>query len=69
MIRDFLANGEIISVQLPYYCGTCKQDVVTVLETKSAKHGQIPAERCRQCDRALEFVEIPELYLCFLASP
>ncbi len=66
MIRDLLSSGEVVSVQLPYFCGTCEKEVLTVLDTRGTKLRQIPVEHCPRCNRELEFSEIPELYLGFL---
>ena len=69
LISNFGANGEVVSILLPYECGKCSQGfsvVKTVPELKKA-HGELGKEKCPKCgDLECEFDDLPEEYLQFL---
>jgi hypothetical protein len=69
LISNFGANGEVVSIALPYGCTKCGS-VFTVVKTVSELtkiHGQVGNEKCPHCgDLNSEFDDVPEEYLSFL---
>jgi serine/threonine protein kinase len=62
-IKDLASSGKIVSVQLPYYCGRCKKELLEVIDSPQKA---IPRATCPDCGTELEFGDIPELYLSLL---
>jgi len=64
MVKDLAASGTIVSLQLPYFCNTCRKEVLNLLDTCYSR--AIPQARCLHCSRELEFADLPELYLSLI---
>ncbi|MBE7453653.1 MAG: hypothetical protein HS111_33760 [Kofleriaceae bacterium] len=69
MIYNFRGNARIRSFFAPYVCDRCGQEeekLVDVTQT-GGKH-EIPQFACSQCGATMEFDDLPERYLSFLAE-
>jgi CheY-like chemotaxis protein len=70
MVPLVLADGEVTSLEAPYYCDPCGRDEVRLLEVGViAREGDkilVPRLTCGACGAATELDDIPERYFAFL---
>jgi hypothetical protein len=70
MVPLVLADGEVISLEAPYYCDPCGRDEVRLLEVGAiAREGDRvlpPRLTCGECGAPTELDDIPERYFAFL---
>lgn len=70
MVPLVLADGEVISLEAPYYCDPCGRDEVRLLEVGViAREGDrilVPRLTCGACGAPTELDDIPERYFAFL---
>lgn len=70
MVPLVLADGEVVSLEAPYYCDPCGRDEVRLLEVGAiAREGDrilAPKLTCGACGTATELDDIPERYFAFL---
>jgi hypothetical protein len=71
MIYNFRGNARIRSFYAPYVCEKCGQEEEKLVDVP-AQHGEhaaaIPSFACSQCGATMEFDDLPERYLSFLAE-
>lgn len=70
MVPLVLADGEVISLEAPYYCDPCGRDEVRLLEVGVIAREEdrilVPKLTCGACGAATELDDIPERYFAFL---
>lgn len=70
MVPLVLADGQVISLEAPYYCDPCGRDEVRLLEVGAiAREGDkilAPRLTCGECGAPTELDDIPERYFAFL---
>ncbi len=70
MIHNFRGPAKIRSFYAPYVCETCGLEEEKLIDV--ASQGQttvgLPSFTCSQCGAAMEFDDLPERYLSFLAE-
>jgi anti-anti-sigma regulatory factor len=72
MIHGFAGPAKVHSFFAPYVCERCNREELKLLEVAThfpdgCSFDRVPELRCEQCGLALEFDDIPEHYLQFLA--
>ena len=66
MIPSALGSARVLSVQVPYYCPTCDDERVRLLELLPGQKPTPPAgSQCPTCGDNLELDERPEAYFGF----
>ncbi len=72
MVPLVLADGEVLSLEAPYYCEPCGRDEVRLLEIGLiARDGDRllpPHLTCGACGAATELDDLPERYFAFLSQ-
>jgi DNA-binding response OmpR family regulator/anti-anti-sigma regulatory factor len=70
MVRDALGRGTVTSFFAPYHCTSCDHQEERLLQTAVvlAANLQPPIFSCPRCSEELEFDDLPERYLAFLAD-
>lgn len=69
MIYNFRGNARIRSFYAPYVCEKCGQEEEKLVDVSAQGGGQvIPSFACSQCGATMEFDDLPERYLSFLAE-
>jgi hypothetical protein len=72
MVPLVLGDGEVVSLEAPYYCEPCGRDEVRLLEVGAiARDGEkilAPKLTCGACGAATELDDIAERYFAFLAQ-
>ena len=72
MVPLVLADGEVLSLEAPYYCEPCGRDEVRLLEVSAiARDGDRllpPRLTCGACGAPTELDDLPERYFAFLAD-
>lgn len=70
MIYNFRGAARIRSFYAPYVCERCGQEEEKLVDVSSQAGGrhELPSFPCSQCGAALEFDDLPERYLSFLAE-
>jgi hypothetical protein len=72
-IYNFRGRARVQSFLAPYVCEPCRVDEYRLLDV--AEHfpnrssTNVPSFPCPRCGRAMQFDELPERYLAFLAEP
>jgi anti-anti-sigma regulatory factor len=68
VVRNFHCGAEILSIMLPFKCGSCKTSLFAAIKTQEvAKLAMpIPPTKCVKCGAAAAFDDIPEEYLEFV---
>lgn len=71
MVPLVLADGEVVSLEAPYYCEPCGRDEVRILEVGAiARDGDrmlAPRLTCGACGGPTELDDLPERFFAFLA--
>jgi hypothetical protein len=72
MIFNFKGSGRIKSFFAPYVCESCGREEEKLLEVArhfpDRKSRQVPPFACEKCGASMEFDDVPERYLSFLAD-
>jgi DNA-directed RNA polymerase subunit RPC12/RpoP len=69
MIYNFRGNARIRSFYAPYVCEKCGQEEEKLVDVPGQHGGNvIPSFACSQCGATMEFDDLPERYLSFLAE-
>ena len=70
MVPLVLADGEVLSLEAPYYCDPCGRDEVRLLEVgviaREDDRILVPRLTCGACGAPTELDDIPERYFAFL---
>lgn len=68
MISNFDCGGEVVSILLPYYCSTCKQELIGNAKTADLKSAglEVPKVDCGKDACAAKFDDDPDEYFSFL---
>jgi anti-anti-sigma regulatory factor len=69
MISNFIGNGEVVSMYIPYLCESCdtKKDVLIKLsECLVDDELELPEEECVECSDPMELGDDPEQLFSFL---
>lgn len=71
LVNNFTGQSAVESFYAPYYCKQCDQEKVLLVNTADMKPGvtEPPTCRCDECDRIMEFDDMPDSYFAFLADP
>jgi hypothetical protein len=68
MIYNFRGNARIRSFYAPYVCEQCGQEEEKLVDVPTHGRQEIPVFACSQCGSTMEFDDLPERYLSFLAE-
>jgi len=72
MIYNFRGPARVRSFLAPYVCERCNREEERLLDVRQhfprGDLTHLPAFRCEKCQAQLEFDDIPERYLAFLAE-
>jgi DNA-directed RNA polymerase subunit RPC12/RpoP len=70
MIYNFRGSARIRSFYAPYVCERCGQEEEKLVDVPSqaTARQELPGFGCSQCGAAMEFDDLPERYLSFLAE-
>ncbi|MEM9490178.1 MAG: hypothetical protein AAGC55_13605 [Myxococcota bacterium] len=72
MIYNFRGRAKVRSFYAPYVCEYCNNEEDKLLEVTTVfENGEIkgvPEFQCRECQKMMEFDDLPERYLSFLAE-
>ncbi len=71
MIYNFRGRAKIRSFYAPYVCDTCGREEEQLIDVPSQGPGvrpSLPTFACPDCQAAMEFDDLPERYLSFLAE-
>jgi hypothetical protein len=69
MIPKFAATGRVASIQAPYYCSACEKEFMELLKIVEIEGNEPPRRVCADCNKELEFDELPEVYFSFTEKP
>jgi len=73
MIYNFRGPAKVRSFLAPYVCDKCNREEEKLLDVRThfstRDLSKLPDFRCEKCRGPLEFDDIPERYLAFLAEP
>lgn len=70
MIYNFRGSARIRSFYAPYVCEACGQEEEKLVDVPGQVAGrqELPTFACSQCGATMEFDDLPERYLSFLAE-
>lgn len=70
MIYNFRGSARIRSFYAPYVCEACGHEEEKLVDVSAAPTGKLdlPSFACSQCGAVMEFDDLPERYLSFLAE-
>ncbi len=70
MVRDVIGRGTVTSFFAPFHCIGCDHQEERLLQSAAilAANLELPVFKCPSCGGALEFDDLPERYLAFLAD-
>lgn len=68
MISNFDCGGKVESILLPFYCSTCKQELIGTANTSDLKESglEVPNVDCGKQNCAAKFDDDPDEYFSFL---
>ncbi|HLE00444.1 MAG TPA: hypothetical protein VJB59_09300 [Bdellovibrionota bacterium] len=68
LISNFIPEGCVESIYVPFSCGTCKSELVGLFKTEDLKklEFKLPPLKCTKCSGQASFDDIPEEYFSFL---
>ena len=70
MVPMVIGDGEVLSLEAPYFCESCDREELRLLETKAllrdGDHVIPPQLSCSVCGGELEFDDVPDRYFAFL---
>ncbi|MCM2322618.1 MAG: hypothetical protein NDJ90_05100 [Oligoflexia bacterium] len=68
LISNFIANGVVESIFVPFSCGKCRSELVGLFKTEDLKKVKfkLPTLKCSKCTGPATFDDIPEEYFAFL---
>lgn len=67
-MREFMANGTVASITMPFNCALCKTNFLSVYNTEDAKkldHQNLD-QKCPKCGGVAAFDDFAEEYFAFL---
>jgi anti-anti-sigma regulatory factor len=69
LISNFVCNGIVESVYVPFSCKKCRTEMVGLFSTEDLKKMKfkLPLLKCNKCGGDAEFDDIPEEYFSFLS--
>lgn len=67
MIYNFRGRARIHSFYAPYVCDGCGHDDDILVEVDAGGQATLPTPRCPRCGEPMQFDDLPERYLSFLA--
>ena len=69
LISNFVCNGVVESVYVPFSCKKCHSELVGLFKTEDLKNMKfkLPLVKCNKCGGDAEFDDIPEEYFSFLS--
>lgn len=68
MIYNFRGPARVRSFQAPYACDACGHDEDQLVEVGADRRVELPTPRCPRCGEPMQFDDLPERYLSFLAE-
>jgi hypothetical protein len=71
MIFNFRGAAKVRSFYAPYVCDACGHEEEKLLDVQAqfpGGVGKVPEFACEQCGAPMEFDDLPERYLSFLAE-
>jgi len=71
MIYNFRGTAKVRSFYAPYVCDQCGNEDEKLLDVQNqfpTGPGKVPEFSCEQCGAVMEFDDLPERYLSFLAE-
>ena len=68
MIYNFRGPARIRSFLAPYACDACGHDEDLLVEVVPGRRVELPTPRCASCGEVMQFDDLPERYLSFLAQ-
>jgi hypothetical protein len=68
MIFNFRGPARIVSFHAPYVCDVCGHDDELLVEVGAGGKVELPAPLCPTCGDVMQFDDLPERYLSFLAE-
>ena len=68
MIYNFRGPARIRSFHAPYVCDACGHDDDLLVEVGEGGRVELPAPSCPRCGAEMQFDDLPERYLSFLAE-
>ncbi len=71
MIYNFRGAAKVRSFYAPYVCDACGHEEEKLLDVQNqfgTSGSKVPEYACEQCGGAMEFDDLPERYLSFLAE-
>lgn len=71
MIYNFRGAAKVRSFYAPYVCDACGHEEEKLLDVQNqfgAAGSKVPEYACEQCGSTMEFDDLPERYLSFLAE-
>ena len=70
MISNFKGGGKVQSILAPYYCDHCDHELTVVVDVADIASPPEIAETipCPECGEEMEFDDLPDSYLEFLAQ-
>lgn len=68
MIYNFRGPARIRSFHAPYTCDVCGHDEDLLIEVGPDSKVELPTPSCPRCGDVMQFDDIPERYLSFLAE-
>ena len=70
LVKNFSGGAVVKSFYVPYYCGTCDDEKVLLVDV--ADLGPPPHEppscRCDECESVMSFDDMPDAYFAFLSA-
>ena len=68
MIYNFRGPARIRSFLAPYACDACGHDEDLLVEVGAGGRVELPTPSCGRCGEVMQFDDLPERYLSFLAQ-
>lgn len=68
MIYNFRGKARIRSFYAPFVCDACGHDDDVLVEVGDDGRAALPEPRCPRCGEVMQFDDLPERYLSFLAE-
>ena len=65
-VPDFQGKAVVKSFYAPYFCESCDEEAVKLLETSAVSSGSAPELKCEKCGNPMNFDAIPAQYFSFV---
>jgi hypothetical protein len=66
IISNFKADGEVVSIMLPYACKACSKEYVICCQTEGLNPDMLPLAKCEREDCCIQFDDVESDYFHFL---